>query len=399
MAHAWPLCLAALLACLCVSAAPASHEAFRQDAYIWQRHWTPALDSAVQRSADVVDGWRVLAAETDGLGHLRPVQANWELLAVSDRPVTPVIRIDGQLQDWSIDRLVADIGSVVSELRATHVPVAGLEIDHDCATARLPKYAAFMKALRRALPDVHLSMTALPAWMESSQLDALLAQADEVVLQVHAVRDPRSGLFDTGIARDWIERFSVRIHGPFRVALPAYGVRVTWGERGEIAVVESEMPRFSAGTDAAELMASPSEVAALLSMLRKEHLAHLAGVVWFRLPTDEDSRAWNLATLRAVMQGMLPEAVVSVELRESSTPGMSDVLLGNPGPTDAELPQRIALPVNCGEADGINGYSLERVGLGLALTRLQSGILHGHHQRLIGWARCTQTKVAFDAHP
>jgi hypothetical protein len=394
----WTLCLAAMLTCLCASAVPLSRPVFKQDAYIWQRQWTPALIDAIKTSNDVVNGWRVLAAETDATGTLHPVQVDWALLGRTGKPITAVVRVDGQLKSWDPDGLIAEIKVLVSKLRGAGVPVVGLEMDHDCATSRLPRYVTFMQALRRALPAIHLSITALPAWMESSELDDLLAQTDEVVLQVHAVRDPHSGLFDSDIAQRWIERFSTRTHGSFRVALPTYGVRVTWGKRGEIAVVESEMPRFSDGPDADELMASPREVAALLGALRQERLPNLAGVVWFRLPTDADSRAWSLATWRAVVRGELPRPTVSVGLRESATPGMSDVVLDNPDAVDAELPSEVALPAGCTEADGINGYSLEQRQAGLSLTRLQPGLLHGHHQRLIGWARCTVFKEAFDAH-
>lgn len=396
--HVWALCLTVALTCLCAAAVPSPQSAFKQDAYIWQRQWTPALADAIRTSSDVVDGWRVLAAETDASGTLRPVQADWALLARSGRPIAAVVRIDGQLRNWDPSAYVSAIMTLVGGLRTAGVPLIGLEIDHDCATSRLPQYVTFMQALRHALPGVHLSITALPAWMDSPDLDDLLAQADEAVLQVHAVRDPHSGLFDSGVARRWIERFSIRTHRPFRVALPAYGVRVTWNGRGEIAVVESEMPRFSDGPDAAELMASPREVASLLATLRQEQLAHLTGVVWFRLPTDSDSRAWSLATWRAVVSGEVPQAVVSVLLRDSTTLGMSDVVLDNPDIVDAELPQHVALPANCTEADGINGYSLEQGQAGFALNRLQPGLLHGHHRRLIGWARCIPFKVAFDAH-
>jgi hypothetical protein len=394
----WTLCLAAMLTCLCASTVPLSRPVFKQDAYIWQRQWTPTLTDAIKTSNDVVNGWRVLAAETDADGTLRPVQVDWALLISSGKPITAVVRVDGQLGSWDPDSLIAEIKVLVSKLNGAGVILAGLEMDHDCATSRLPRYVTFIQALRLAFPAIHLSITALPAWMDSSDLDDLLSQVDEVVLQVHAVRDPHSGLFDSDMAQRWIDRFSTRTHRSFRVALPTYGVRVTWGKRGEIAVVESEMPRFSDGPDADELMASPREVAALLGALRQERLPNLAGVVWFRLPTDADSRAWSLATWRAVVRGELPRPTVSVGLRESATPGMSDVVLDNPDAVDAELPREVALPAGCTEADGINGYSLEQDQAGLTLTRLQPGLLHGHHQRLIGWARCIVFKEAFDAH-
>lgn len=388
----------AILGFSCVTATSVTDQPLRQDAYVWQRVWTPAVDTALRDSNEWVDGWRVLAAETDGSGRLRPIKADWDLLARGGKPVTPVIRIDGQLAGWDQVRFIEEIVGLLSELQTSGVLLEGVEIDYDCATRRLPEYTAFIETLRVKLPHIRLSITALPAWLASPYLDALLARADETVLQVHAVRDPHAGLFDPALAHSWVEDMSRRIHGPFRVALPAYGVRVMWGEDGKIAAVEGEAPRSMVGVDATELMASPNAVASLLSKLRQDRPAHLSGVVWFRLPTETDDRAWSLATWHGVMGGSTPDAMVSVRLQESTTPGMSDVLLVNTDEVDAMLPSRIELPRSCTEADGINGYSLEEGGADIALLRQQSGLVHGHHERLIGWARCTQTEGALDAH-
>lgn len=379
------------------SAALSPLPVFHQDAYIWQRAWTPAVSAALEQSNAYVDGWRVLAAETGADGNLRPVHPDWVELARSSRPVTPVIRIDGQLDSWDPTRVSDEVVAILGELRSQGVPVAGVEIDYDCATRRLPLYSRFLTGLRPRLGTLRLSITALPAWLESTDLDTLLAQTDEVVLQVHAVRDPRSGLFDPAVARGWIDAFSSRVHGQFRVALPDYGARVSWSPDGHLLSVESEMPRLVRGHDATELMAAPDDVAMLLASLRKDPPPHLAGVVWFRLPTDADERTWSLATWQAVMRGMRPTASATVVLRASSTPGMSDVVLENAFQTDAMLPARIELPKTCSEADGANGYSLDETGPGLALMRAQKGLLHGHYSRLIGWARCARNEGTSDA--
>lgn len=390
--------LVAGLAFLCLGAAALRPTpVLRQDAYIWQRVWTPAVSAALEQSNAFVDGWRVLAAETDANGYLTTIHADWAELAQTGRPVTPVIRIDGRLDSWDPVHAADEVVAIVGDLRSRGVPVAGVEIDYDCATAKLPLYTRFLAGLRPRLSAVRLSVTALPAWLGSADLDGLLSETDEVVLQVHAVRDPRSGLFDPGVARAWVDAFSAHVHGQFRVALPDYGARVSWSPDGHLAAVESEMPRLMQGHDATELMAAPGDVAMLLASLREDRPHHLAGVVWFRLPTDDDQRTWSLATWQAVMRGVRPKASTTVVLRVSSTPGMSDVVLENIFPTDAMLPARVELPKTCSEADGANGYSLDGMGAGLALMRMQKGLLHGHYSRLIGWARCAQNEGTIDA--
>ncbi|HLJ20059.1 MAG TPA: DUF3142 domain-containing protein [Stellaceae bacterium] len=267
MSFSWLRLLLILLPTVSLAASSTTHGALPQDAYVWQRQWTPAVASALGQSADLVRDWRVLAAEVDGAGRLRATEVDWAALSATQRPVIPVIRIDGQLAHWGEAQLLADIRDLLRRWRQSAVPVAGIEIDHDCATARLPEYARFLTELRAELGGTPLSITALPTWLGSRALDRVLAATDEVVLQVHAVQDPHAGLFDAATASRWIEALGRRTSKPFRVALPAYGTRVSWTAEGRIGAVESERPLLIDASASVELMASPSEVASLLRSL------------------------------------------------------------------------------------------------------------------------------------
>ncbi|GAA0703842.1 DUF3142 domain-containing protein [Dyella marensis] len=376
--------MAALLAgalAACQPSTPLQH-----DAYVWQRQWNPAVTSALTQSADVIREWRVLAAQTDARGELQPVTIDRAALAATQRPVVLVVRIDGQLPQWDADKLLAQ----TLALRAAWngVPLAGIEIDHDCGTARLPAYAEFLARLKHALGITPLSITALPAWLASDQLEHVTAQVDEVVLQVHAVQSPRAGLFDPALARAWIDRYAARARKPFRVALPTYGSRVAWDESGRVVAIESETPLLAGGMEASELVAAPAEVAKLLAGLRSDPPKGLAGIVWFRLPTVQDARAWSLPTWHAVMAGAPLKEMLAVFFQPGGAPGAADVVLRNDGEVDARLPARIALPAACSIADGVNGYVLDRRGGRPFLRRERDGWLRAHYQRAIGWARC-----------
>ena len=244
----------------------------------------------------------MLAAETDESGRLRRVNVNWPALETSGLPIVMVIRIDGALLHLDEPALLIQIRSL-AESWPVH-KVAGIEIDYDCGTARLGDYALFLKKLRTqpGLPH-RLSVTALPAWLPSSQFAGILAASDEVVLQVHAVRAPENGLFDPALARRWIDDLDRQDMKPYRVALPDYGTRIVRDASGAIVAVESEMPKLVGGASADELMAPPTQVAALLHDLERTPPAHLAGVVWFRLPAEGDARVWSLSTLQAVIRG------------------------------------------------------------------------------------------------
>ena len=363
------------------------------DAYVWQRRWTPAVDDALAESSDLIRAWRVLVAEADAHGNWSFASVDWTALRRTNRPVIFVVRIDGQLAHFNESSMVDEIAGMISQWRRSPPPVAGIEIDYDCATAQLAVYARFLAMLRvrvdRAVP---LSITALPTWLSSPEVNEVFAQADEINLQVHAVQNPHLGLFDRQRARVWIEELAQHTTKPFRVALPAYGSRVSWREDGSLLAVEGEMPLLMGGDAAVELMASPREVAALVGDLRDNSPANLVGIVWFRLPTDDDRRAWSIATWRAVVLGVPLHTRVEATIGQSNTPGMNILVLTNTGDLDAELPLSVELPSSCVVGDGANGYTLAARAVRLTLQRQQTGILHSHHQRIIGWMRCAPTQ-------
>ena len=116
----------------------------------------------------------------------------------------------------------------------------------------------FLARLRGLLPpSLKLSITALPAWLDSPELPALLEAVDSSVLQVHAVSNPRLGLFNPRQARDWAARWGQVSDKPFYLALP-YGVALLSDDQGG-PVVESEVTL---------LPASPARVSPLAANVR-----------------------------------------------------------------------------------------------------------------------------------
>ena len=380
--RSWPRLL--LVCLLLLTGSAPMGRVLPQDAYVWQRHWTPSLTDAMTRSAPLVRGWRVLAAQSDVAGALHRVAVDREALQASNRPVVLVVRLDSHVSLADPSGIAGRLATLVRDWPG---PVAGLEVDHDCATAALPAYARLLTVLRHQL-NIPLSITMLPTWLGSSAFASVMTPVAEIVLQVHAVQNPRAGLFDPAQARRWIDALARRSDKPFRVALPAYGSRVTWREDGRLLAVESERPLLAGGDDVRELMASPIEVASLLRDLQHDPPARLAGIGWFRLPTDRDVRAWSLSTWHAVMKGNPLPSEVRIATEPSDIPGTSDLLLANDADIDAPLPAIVALPADCAGGDGTNGYTLADTAAGKQLLRQQTGLLRAHHRRTIGWIRC-----------
>ncbi|WP_233874548.1 DUF3142 domain-containing protein [Paraburkholderia adhaesiva] len=397
-----------LVVALLHASGPQAHARLPNDAYIWQRIWTPAVVDALRESTGPVQGWHILAAEYDsGPGGERwsSVSPDWRALSALNAPVTAVFRIDGHVERWDGAALATDIAVRLATWRARGVTVAGVEIDYDCATSHLADYARFLQTLRGAISTdgaIHLTVTALPTWLQSPELDVLLASSDEAVLQLHAVMNPVEGLFDPERAFRWAAAFAQRTSRPWRVALPAYGSRVTWGVDGRIVAIESERPTLYPGGVAHELVASPDVVRAFVARLDSQRPRGLAGIVWFRLPTDADARAWSLATWRAVLARDSLSGQLDVIAHPSTQAGLYDVSLVARGNADMPLPRIVRLARTCTVGDGINGYALDYDAQGMLLRRAQPGLLRAGNQLNIGWLRCStapSSKVTFHVEP
>jgi hypothetical protein len=245
-----------------------------------------------------------------------------------------------------------------------------------------------LRRLRAALPErTPLSITALPAWMESPNLRSVLDEVDASVLQVHSVLDPKRGLFSEPLARRWYERYAALTPKPFWIALPNYGSRVSWDGDGRLLAVTSEGEEWARRAEDRELEADPAAVRRLLDAVEAERPAALRGVVWFRLPVRGDRRIWSAATFAVVLAGkpLVRELRWSIE-RDAQ--GAYRVALVNAGSADMPLPEAIRLRRPCRAADGLSGYVIERVSDGLVLRREGSAMLRAGETLPVGWTRC-----------
>jgi len=360
--------------------------ALDQQLYVWQRQWTQAHETALNDSRADFSTLRVLALQAFPQAGWSRARIDPQLLKRDGRPLIAVIRLDGQLKALDQEQVTAQILQVIASWQSQGLKLAGVEIDHDAGISRLPAYADFLTQLRAALPSsLPLSITALPAWLDSPQLPALLATVDSSVLQVHAVSDPRRGLFDPEQARNWAKHWGRVSDKPFYLALPAYGVALL-PDSGGAPVVESEVTLERNG-ERRELLADPQQLSRLATELREDRPVHLAGLIWFRLPLTNDRRAWSLTTLRAVARGDALSSRLDVNFKTQD--GLYDITLGNTGNLDSPWPARLQIKASgCEGADALAGYSLQQTADLLTFTRLRDGRLPAGGQRAIGWARC-----------
>lgn len=377
------LCLS-LLTLLCVACSPPPSAPLEQQVYIWQRQWQPVHHHVLAQTKDDFTALRVLALQFHPKAGWARAYPNLQQLVADGRPVMMVIRLDGQLPQLNQEQILNQTKSLLDEWQARGINLQGVEIDHDCASARLPAYTELLAALRSALPTgLALSITALPTWLNSPHLKALLRQVDSSVLQVHAINDPRDGLFDPQQAQRWAEAYGKRSEKAFMLALPAYGVAMIDSSRQ----VESEAP-LDVGGSRRELLVDPQQVANLLTTLDERRPKNLHGIIWFRLPLPGDRRAWPLATLQAVLHRQPLSASITVDVKQAGP--LRELTLVSNGNRDVELPVRISLlGSHCEAADAIADYRLEQSENGPTFLRKQTARLAVGQRQALGWVRCS----------
>lgn len=360
--------------------------ALDQQLYIWQRQWRPSHGPALAASRQDFSTLRLLAL------HYHP-QAGWAetrpdlaLLAADGRPLVAVVRLDGALTSSSHQQLQARVLPLLARWQQAGVNLRGLELDHDCGLSQLPAYRQLLSDLRPALPaTLTLSLTALPSWLESPELPALLASVDHSVLQLHSVDHPEQGLFDRQRARSWVERWSAVSPRPYYLALPAYGQALIASGDGP-PLVESEVALAAAGPRR-ELQVSPQTMADFIGELQADPPPGLAGLLWFRLPLADDRRSWPMATLLAVVRGQPLAGQPQLTIHQQGN--LAELSLTNSGNAPLALPMTLTVTATgCIAADGLRHYRTQISGAQLQLQRRVDGELAAGQQLPLGWARC-----------
>lgn len=411
--------LAALSLLLLAACRPPAPAPLLQEAYVWQQAWTPALsDSLAGPVAEGLAGWRVLIAEQladGGTPRWRMAAPDWAALARAGRSLTAVLRLDGQLAALGDDAASDALRRAIVERwqaaqRAAGRPLA-LEIDHDCATRRLPGYTRFLRALHA---DVHalggtLSITALPAWLaRPAALRELLAAVDAHVLQVHAVSRPGRGLWSAAQTDAWLADWARLAPHPFALALPAVGSAVRVSAGGDVLAVRSTQPAaardWPADSRELSLLPDPLELAAYLQRLQARRPERLRAVVWFRWPLAGDANAFTPASWALLRRDpaaftaasrAVPLQLASEAAEDPAPDGsVRRWLLVNPGVADQRLPADLGLPPGCEPLLPLNGAELSSAHrLRLSADPVEVRLLPAGQRLAIALARCPFTRT------
>ena len=377
-----------------------------QDAYVWQRFWSSPFRQGILENGHAFAALDVLVVELSFNG-ASPIASytkpDWPALLATGRRIGIVIRsgsgpiTPGEAGSRAANMLAEICVKSLSGARAAGVEAVELQLDLDAATSQLRPYRSLLHRLRDAIHPTPLVLTVLPDWLHSGDFISLVGEADSYVLQVHSLERPTNldqpfSLCVPVRAERWIHEAS-SLGIPFRVALPTYGYRVAFGPDGRFIGLQAEGPEraWPVGSTQRAILADPDAVALLVRSMLAAPPKACKGIIWFRMPSEDDRLAWHWVTLRKVMEGEQPEGrlVLGARMTEGS---LVDLTLSNEGSAQISAS---ALRVNWQgaslvAADGIAGWRLEQSGGGaLILHPPPAGvcILFPGEKLQIGWMR------------
>ena len=220
---AWAAALILALAA-CKPAEPERVAAERYDSFWLWAGVRPQPALARARTLYLLDG-EIRAAAPGRYLALRP-----GVPSLPGKALWLVVRTD--TLDWPAPAAAA-LTTRLDRWRAAGNRVAGLQVDFDARTRDLPRYAGFLRGLRRELPPRYrLSVTGLMDWSANADpaaLGALAGTVDEVVVQTYQGRNTIPGY------EDWL----AKLRGfplPFKVGLVQGGA---WREPPRLAAEQN----------------------------------------------------------------------------------------------------------------------------------------------------------------
>lgn len=150
---------------------------------------------------------------------LPPARDNW-LVYRYERQGVPDIQV--------APAVAAEITRLQADARERHLNVVGVQLDIDSPTSALPRYADFIRDVRKGLPKgMQVSITALLDWFRNgTAIGNVIAQVDEFVPQFYDVGDPaaegEAAIAARIDAARWGPVFN-RFRKRFRIGISSFG--------------------------------------------------------------------------------------------------------------------------------------------------------------------------------
>ena len=345
----------------------------RQDAYVWQREWTPSVHDAVASQHQQFHELVVLAGEVsqlgkdpDAPGKVTVVHPDYAAIAKSVRTIGIAIRVGPAAGSFIYEAdspqtiLLCDtVKNALAAPVAAGLSVAEVQIDFDCAESKLTGYRRWVSAIKANIAPTPVVITALPSWLKHAEFAALAREAGSFVIQVHSLHQPSDPDAPMSIC-DPVEALAAvnqasQIGVGFRVALPTYSYLAGFSSQRKFLGLSADGPaaNWPTGTILRMMRSDPASIAPLVAKWIARPPQNMTGIIWYRLPVPGEELNWSAVTLKTVMTGSTPQPNCILETARN-TKGVIDVYLHNIGNGDATSPQRFKL-------DGQNGAISEAI--------------------------------------
>ncbi len=297
----------------------------------------------------------------------------------SDIPVVLVFNFNfGIVLDFksmSNDVLARDLVTYLNEEREraekAGIKVSGFQLDFDCPTKRLPKYAEFLSKVRDGLGrKVPLSITALPTWFSSKNLSLVLDQVDFYVPQFYERDLPKT--LDKFIPVSSLKmlkrglKSAGRLGKEFYAGIPSYGHTFLFDRQRKFSGVYRDLsfreamhhpafrfvsaspinaegklarPNNYIGEDLLEFVATrsapdgrglgyhlvydiptPELIAQYLEAVKAERPKNCRGVILFRYPEAGETMTLPLPSIASVLRGEKARPGLQVNITASNAP-------------------------------------------------------------------------------
>jgi len=135
--------------------------------------------------------------------------------------------------------IVASFNRQKREAEKAGLKVLGVQVDFDCSTRLLPKYADLLSRIRRDLSDkTQLSITSLPTWFTSRDLRDVVRNVDFYCPQFYETQIGKYiadayPVSDIRMLKKGLES-ARRLGKPFYAGIPAYGHAFMFNDKGQL---------------------------------------------------------------------------------------------------------------------------------------------------------------------
>lgn len=281
------------------------------------------------------------------------------------------------------------------------VEISGLQLDLDVPTRLLPRYAELLKRVRELLPaNAALSITGLPTWADSADIQAVLEAVDFWTPQCYGGSIPTRLTERIPISSPKeVERMVVKarkLEKPFYAGLAAYGYAILYGKNGELIELRGDIDAASVAAnkdfdlvDARNFSTTspdgqmrheyrantevvldglivkrgetlvfdqptPESLRAAARAVRENAGDLLIGICVFRIPTEADKTTLSIEEITAALGDRETKISTGITLKARSDRELL-IIAENSGESSGVLTIDIDVPP--GSVNGVNGMS------------------------------------------